>query len=336
MKPRPPTSTPGRTLFPSTTRFRSCSGGGIYLANATAELTNVTVSGNSHAAGWDSNGGGIYAVNSGTLTVTNSAIYGNVASSTNGSFARGGGIHTNNVTTTLTNATVTGNTAISASSPSSTTGGGIYSTGKPLNLYNTIVYENRTSGGNDAEVYFNAALENNFDHTLLGADPGFVNGPLWVDGALSNLSELDLRLKSSSIAIDRGSNEFAASEVDLAGLSRSVASRSSNSKVDIGAYEYQETAAALETYSGVVTTSSDVVDATDGVVSLREALEYSSDGGTVTFSETLDGARITLSGVPYLIFNKSVTVDASSLSANSLVMDADGKSSVANIYAGSL
>ena len=59
--------------------------------------------------------------------------------------------------------------------------------------------------------------------------------------------------------------------------------------VDVGAYSAN---LAIEDFSTVVTTLEDIVDPTDGLVSLREAIRYASYGKTVeertvTFSNDL-------------------------------------------------
>ncbi|MGK4567665.1 right-handed parallel beta-helix repeat-containing protein [Flavobacterium sp. 3HN19-14] len=80
-------------------------------------VTGTTISGNSAAgAGADQGGGGIYNLNSGTLSITNATITDNDATGTLGS---GGGI-LNDVGSqlTVTNSVISGNTAVRA-------GGGI-------------------------------------------------------------------------------------------------------------------------------------------------------------------------------------------------------------------
>ncbi|MBP5620469.1 MAG: hypothetical protein J6X44_00485, partial [Thermoguttaceae bacterium] len=65
----------------------------------------------------------------------------------------------------------------------------------------------------------------------------------------------------------------------------------------------------------VVTTASDVVDANDGVISLREAIGMAGTGiysTTVTFDSSLKGSTITLSGTQ-LEITRAITIDASNI-----------------------
>ena len=62
----------------------------------------------------------------------------------------------------------------------------------------------------------------------------------------------------------------------------------------------------------IVTTLNDVVDANDGVVSLREAIDQVETGGTITFASSLAGGTITLGGAQ-LEIAKSLTIDAAAL-----------------------
>ena len=69
-----------------------------------------------------------------------------------------------------------------------------------------------------------------------------------------------------------------------------------------------------EARSTVVTTADDVYNVYDGLISLREALDYAESGATIAFADFLDGATIALDPlVGELATNKSITVDASNL-----------------------
>ena len=61
----------------------------------------------------------------------------------------------------------------------------------------------------------------------------------------------------------------------------------------------------------VVTSFADVVDATDGVVTFREAVLNAVDGGTIVFDAALVGKTVTLdSGLGQIVVGKTLTIDA--------------------------
>ena len=70
----------------------------------------------------------------------------------------------------------------------------------------------------------------------------------------------------------------------------------------------------VETPSTIVTTTDDVVDAYDGKISLREAINYANAGDKITFKSALKGKTIALdSELSQLYIGKSLTIDASNL-----------------------
>ena len=73
-----------------------------------------------------------------------------------------------------------------------------------------------------------------------------------------------------------------------------------------------DNAAAVEKPSLIVNSTKDVVDPTDGVVTLREAVEvYAQDGDTITFASIMKGKTITLDPAKGPIApSASVTIDA--------------------------
>ena len=282
-------------------------GGGIY---GEGTIVNSTVSENSASY----NGGGIY----GWGTIINSIVSGNTVSS-NWSGYGGGGIYGGG---TIINSTVSGNTAYY--------GGGIRKNGN-LTLINTIVsfnYANRFENDiyNDSDPITGGS-------NIVGLDPGFVAAPVFENGKLVNFDELDLSLTAGSYAIDHGANDAVETETDLAGNPRIAASWKETATVDIGAYEYQARVqkGEIETPSTVVTTLFDIVDETDGLISLREAVLYAGAGDTVTFDAALAGRRIVLDGAE-LAIDKSITIDASAVGG--ITIDGGGRSRV--FYVGSV
>ena len=79
----------------------------------------------------------------------------------------------------------------------------------------------------------------------------------------------------------------------------------------------------------IVMTSLDVVDAHDGIISLREALSYAPAGATITFDEAMRDQTITLNGSPLQVL-KNVNIQAGD---HNITIDADGRSSVMNVNA---
>jgi parallel beta helix pectate lyase-like protein/SdrD B-like protein len=280
-------------------------GGGIYNWRASTTLTNCAVRANS-AAGTDGDGGGIYS-HDGALTLTGSTITGNSAS------MNGGGISKDfYATLTLTNCTVSGNAA-------GQDGGGVYAPGATT-LRNSIVVGNSASGVGDWWGPVEA------ERSLIGVDPGFVDA----NGG-------DYRLASTSIAINAGDNAWLpADEFDLDGdddtaepvpVDRDGNPRVADTTVDLGAYEYQGSPDAREAPALVVTTLADVVDSTDGEISLREALACAALGNadeTVTFAPCLAGGTAVLAGAELCIYT-SVEVDGG---VAGVAVDAGGQSGV--------
>ncbi|MBO7726767.1 MAG: hypothetical protein J6S40_09920, partial [Thermoguttaceae bacterium] len=273
----------------SSTRY----GGGIYNSGA-LKFTRCFVTNNSSVR----YGGGI--ANTKSLTVIDSVISANSASS-----SYGGGIF-NTDTLTLTGSTVSGNSA--------KTGGGIYRSSGTIELTNTIVSFNYAPSNNDFRGTYTGS------HNIVGDNPGFAAAPVFADGVLTNPDTLDLSLAAGSAAINAGTNAAVTTETDVAGNPRIV-----DGTVDIGAYEFQRN---NETPSTVVTTLSDVVDVTDGLISLREAISYAESGGTVTFDASLAGGTITLNGTE-LEITKGMTIDAASIGG--MTINADGKSRVFSV-----
>ncbi|MBP3694024.1 MAG: fibronectin type III domain-containing protein [Thermoguttaceae bacterium] len=88
--------------------------------------------------------------------------------------------------------------------------------------------------------------------------------------------------------------------------------------------EAQSLTIQREAESLIVDTVLDVVDAYDGVTSIREAIALAKDGETVTFAESMRDQTIVLNGTP-LELTKAVSLDADGLN---VTLDGDFESTV--------
>ncbi|MBQ7813796.1 MAG: hypothetical protein IJ387_04785, partial [Thermoguttaceae bacterium] len=175
-----------------------------------------------------------------------------------------------------------------------------------LNSYNSYVY----AGGGSLTATITGGMPNEYF-----VDPA--NG--------------DYRLARYSLAVNGGSAEYlrtleqvhAPNETDLNGNLRV-----SDGIVDMGCYESQY---MVDKPSSTVTTELDVVDPTDGLISIREALAYAEQksslyGNTVTFDASLDGKTIVLDGVIEL--TRDITFDGAGVD---ITLSGDGKDRIFTI-----
>ena len=284
-------------------------GGAIYNTSATLSLLGCKIVGNKASA----TGGGICSY-SADLSLINCVV------SSNSACNNGGGIYMLNGSPILTGCTVAGNYARNR-------GGGVYCYTKPMTMINSIVALNHSQYNNDL-ILTSGMLSGG--HNVIGFDPGFKIAPVFDSDTLTNSETIDLSLSSSSWAIDRGDNSAVASETDIVGNTRITAAWQTGKTVDIGAYEYQNSFEKTpETPSTVVQTTADVVNDTDGLISLREAIFYASTDETITFDPSLAGKTFVLQGAPLLI-DKSLSIDAGNVGGVSI--DACEKSEVIRIY----
>ncbi|MEM1159349.1 MAG: hypothetical protein AAGJ28_00305 [Pseudomonadota bacterium] len=267
-------------------------GGGIY-AKDFLSIYSSTITENTVATIYNTSGGGVNA--SGQIYIINSTFEGNNA------IVYGGGLYTSGDGAVI-NSTFTGNLAGTA--------GGLFASGPgQLNLVNSIILGNSSSPGSSIEAGGNyqssfnliggAAVADVFD-----AVDGYTNGgQLALNGG--TVPTVKLKIDPSNPALDAGNDSFldeaffsadlnnnhvandlilldgrgALRPVDAGGVSNVGAG-----DVDLGAYEAQ-----VDPDNLIVTTTDDVVDYGDGLVSLREAILRVNDGtfaagSTITFA----------------------------------------------------
>jgi predicted outer membrane repeat protein len=206
------------------------SAGGIDNIGGTVNVVNTTLSGN------QAGGGGVAGAiwnDGGTLNVTNSTISGNI-SNTN----EAGAIWNNNGgTTTLLNTTISGNQA-------SLVGGGIWNQFGTVNVENTIIAGNTSTGttSNDVEEAFtsqgNNLIGDTDGSTGFGGSDLAGTGLTPLDPKLGPLADYGgptqtMALLAGSPAIDAGNNSGVPAN-DQRGFARVA-----NGTVDIGAFEAQ-------------------------------------------------------------------------------------------------
>jgi len=208
-------------------------GGGILNYGASPVISGAEVKGNS--AG--NSGGGIYS-NGGTNVLTNAEISGNRAN------VSGGGIYNFGGNPALTNVTISGNEA-------NESGGGIFTwASASATARNSIIW-----GNSGTDIYYYNRASFSFSHSLVGfsepaeGDGGdgnlFNTDPDFIDAAQGNY-----RLGIGSPAINQGSTRYydAGLTPDLSSITTDMDDnpRSVGDSIDMGAYEYQDNEARLD------------------------------------------------------------------------------------------
>ncbi|MGK0188502.1 MAG: fibronectin-binding autotransporter adhesin [Verrucomicrobiales bacterium] len=271
-------------------------GGALHISGAgNATLETSTVAMNSAA----NEGGGLWNSGAGTIEVRNSTVHSNNAPDGGGLFAQSGA-----GTFKVLNSTISSNIA--------TNGGGFQTEGGALDLLQVTVAENVALAGSGGNIVGGTVQLTN---TIVGGDlVGMVAaknslvqdaaGTTGItDGTDGNITGMDPQLSSlndfggvtethfpmsSSPVVNAGDSVAAAGLlVDQRGLTRVV------DVVDMGSVERQETEGEV-----MVTTFDDVLDAGDGLVSLREAIIQANTLSTVdlimlksgTYALTIAGA----------------------------------------------
>jgi Ca2+-binding RTX toxin-like protein len=261
--------------------FNDISGGAAVRVEAGSSLvlSYSTLTGH-NAASPTGTGGAI--TSEGDLNIFGSTISGNTAA------GEGGGISVSGGTALLTNTTISGNSA--------TRGGGIDHSGGTLAIYSSTITQNTATtagGGVDSSGSFTAT------NTVLAGNSaaGSFTGSLALGALADNGGPVKTHaILPGSVLIDAGDNAALSITVDANGDPRIV-----HGTVDIGATEFQ-----LK-----VTTELDVVDANDGLLSLREAVTLANANANqsdITFAKGLAGKTITLTS-GQLLLTSDISID---------------------------
>ena len=249
------------TISGNSTRGEFAFGGGMY-GRGVMSLINSTVSGNS-TQGKNAPGGGILV--GGPLSLINSTVSGN---STRGEEANGGGIFSNGGIS-LTNSLVLGNLAINAADNDFLGGGRVYDGGNVVG--GTLRLNDGSTRNVTASEIFDTIVNNNGVQAGALANNG---GPVQTIALKAGLANPAIDAGATppteqalNIDVDGdGTIEATPISVDARGFARQV-----GASADIGAVEFSEAASLL------VTTTQDVVSASDGLTSLREALALANN-----------------------------------------------------------
>jgi small neutral amino acid transporter SnatA (MarC family) len=203
----------GVTINSNSSACGTNNGGGIHANGGTLTADRSKIRGNSGL-----NGGGIYAAGSATVTIKNSDITGNVAT-TDG----GGAMVTGTTTLNIYNSTVAGNYSGGASNG----GGGVRNNTATLNITNGIVYGNTAAAGaSKAGISTSGTTNINYssyqaisgtctscaNNRAVGENPLLVN--LQQAGAGAPTTAGDFHLTATSPVINQGTNNGYTPDID--------------------------------------------------------------------------------------------------------------------------
>ena len=245
-----------------------------------------------------------------------------------------------NATADFTNATIANNGGWVQYDITGDTSGSIRGR---VTLQNSILNPgNPNNGLNTGAVTVDSAC-NSVLNKVYPTTYDYANNVVYTWGAVifTDSANHDYTLVEGSLAVDIGDNSYVAGiDFDLRGAPYH---RVANSIVDAGAYELQ----VLEEPSIIVTTTEDVVNPSDGKISLREAVEVyfayesrlfdstvDSTGQTVTFQlatpgdVTLGGSEVTISESMAIYGGTSATITISGDNSSRIFKVADDVASV--------
>jgi RTX calcium-binding nonapeptide repeat (4 copies) len=276
----------------------SYNGGAIRTVGTATTITNSLLT-NNLAIGY---GGGIY-VNSGSLNMVNSTVFANSATGDGGGIELGNG-----ATVNISSSTITNNHSDTDNNYAAHFGGGIdiYDSisNNAVTLTNTVVADNFVGSATTTESNTHGVIDT-ANSSVFGtaatitagtanqlniADVGL--GPLALHGG--STATLNI-ISPTSVLINAGTNTGVPA-TDANGVARIDGGR-----VDVGATEYVEA-------NIVVTTLSDVVNASDGVISLREAVTLATNASPshIVFQAGMNGSIALATG---LILTNNVSIN---------------------------
>lgn len=327
----------GSSVVGNSTAGAYANGGGVASAGDVDASANFF--GLNQTIGFQSRGGGLFA--GGVSALTNNTIYGNL---TSGAFSDGAGAYLGEAAVLINN-TVTGNAALQPGAY----GGGVAAAGDFAAAGNILIGNAASTGTNVFGSDDPAAVISFSGPNLIGFDPAdsdlssdpnvsdadpveVFNQTAEMNGAVAGVAgdyggpvrTVALHADVTNPALDAAAAE--APDTDARGLAASVFAGVDNGPAfgprDLGAFELGGVPAGPdpdpdpdpEEKSLVVTTTEDVVDAFDGVTSLREAVAFANEKegpDVITFAEGGQGLIRLTEGA--LTFSESVEIDGAGL-----------------------
>ena len=150
-----------------TSTVSSGRGGGVYNSGGMLTLNGLVITGNATA-----NGGGVNNAGTATITINNSAIFGNTATGSGGALQNFSGNTTN-----IYNSSIYGNTCNSTS-----TGGGAVQANGTVNIVNSTFSGNNSIGGSGGAIFFNGTVLN-ITNSTISQNTSTNNGGIHKSGA---------------------------------------------------------------------------------------------------------------------------------------------------------
>jgi predicted outer membrane repeat protein len=280
---------------------RSTDGGAIFNdVGNNLSLTNVSFTLNVA----DNTGGAIHNRNSNNLQVTNATFSRNNAASQGGAIYQYNGSGTGAITTTITNSTFSGNAAGSGSALyNQSFSAGVYSISS--NLRNSIIWGNGGTAIVNVTGFATTTINNSIVQGGFGGTGNLNVDPLFVD-AIND----DLRLQSTSPAINAGSNaSLPADTLDLdkdGNISEAIPldiarnPRVNGTNVDMGAFEFVQNSAPVLNDTTLTVPENSPLNTLVGTITATDA-----DNNPLTYSITAGNPNLDNDGISAFTINNS-------------------------------